>query len=390
MSNVLVASSQNHARSFSRANGSGGPREPCTPGVACGTLFLSASRDSGGATNESKSWHRSFRTVLTIMKQFTHLAIVCTVWFLGLCSVLADDASAGAPAVDYQRDVQPILAERCFHCHGRDAATREGGLRLDLRESALEGGDSGSPAIVPDKPEESELIRRVTCDDEDEAMPPAEEDKRLSDAQVEIFKKWISAGAHYSVHWAFVPPQKILLPPSGSSHPVDALVAARLLSLQLQPAPPESPHKLCRRLYLDLIGLPPSPQELEAFEREWHRSHHRITAAKRAIWRKVGSALARCRSLFRHQRLRKGPAARAVGLARLGDQRIESGHALRPVHYRTGGRRSAPQRHARSRSSPPAFCATACSTKKVPSSRNNFAWSKCSIAWIVWAKRCSA
>ena len=98
-------------------------------------------------------------------------------------------------------------------------------------------------------------------------MPPAEENKRLSVAQVEILKQWISEGANYAAHWAFVSPEKVALPQSGPTHPVDALVVARLQSLQLQPSPPELAQKLCRRLYLDLIGLPPSPQELDAFEK---------------------------------------------------------------------------------------------------------------------------
>ena len=153
-------------------------------------------------------------------------------------------------------------------CHGRDTAALQAGLRLDVRERALQGGESGTPAIVPGKPEESELLRRVAADDAGEVMPPEEENKRLDEKQVETLRQWILEGANYAAHWAFVPPEKVATPPSGPAHPVDAFVAARLQSLTLQPAPREKADKLCRRLYLDLVGLPPSPQELEAFEKQ--------------------------------------------------------------------------------------------------------------------------
>lgn len=175
--------------------------------------------------------------------------------------------AAAAETVDYLRDVQPILAERCFHCHGQDTETQQSGLRLDLREAALQGGDSGVPAIVPGKPEESELLRRVTSEDEFEVMPPEEENKPLDQRQIETLRQWIREGAPYATHWAFVPPRKPAIP-SGPAHPIDALVAAGLQSLGLQPSPPETSAKLCRRLYLDLIGLPPSPEELETFEKQ--------------------------------------------------------------------------------------------------------------------------
>ncbi len=171
-----------------------------------------------------------------------------------------------AEAVDYQRDVQPILAQHCTKCHGVDSSTRESGLRLDQRESALTGGDSGTPAIVPGKPEESELMRRVTSDDDGEVMPPSEEAHRPSETQIAVLEQWIREGANYAEHWAFVAPQKSSLPAGNASHPIDALVRAHLESLQLQPSPPATPQKLCRRLYLDLIGLPPTPEQLAEFE----------------------------------------------------------------------------------------------------------------------------
>jgi mono/diheme cytochrome c family protein len=177
-------------------------------------------------------------------------------------------AETPADTVDFQRQVQPILAEHCAQCHGRDEGTREAGLRLDIRELALKGGDSGEPAIVPGKPEVSLLIQRVTSDDPGEVMPPAEENHPLSGAQRELLVEWIRQGAPYAEHWAFVAPRKVTLPPEGPTHPVDAIVSRKLREHQLTLSPPADPAILCRRLYLDMTGLPPSPEELEAFERD--------------------------------------------------------------------------------------------------------------------------
>lgn len=174
--------------------------------------------------------------------------------------------SASAAPPSFQRDVQPILAEHCALCHGVDADDRKSGLRLDLRETALKGGESGLAAIVPGQPDQSELIRRITSPDPGVVMPPPKHKKPLSPQQISTLTNWIKAGAPYESHWAFTAPVKAKLPEAGVAHPVDAFVASRLKerSLPLSPAAPSA--ALCRRLYLDLIGLPPSPQELAAFE----------------------------------------------------------------------------------------------------------------------------
>ena len=175
---------------------------------------------------------------------------------------------AQTETVDFQRDIQPILAEHCAKCHGADAGTRQAALRLDVRESALRGGESGDAAIVPGKPDESALIRRVTSLDADIVMPPPKENKPLAARHIAMLKQWIAQGATYTGHWAFTAPRKVDPLAAGPSHPIDALVAAKLNSLQLQPSPPAEAATMCRRLYLDLIGLPPSPQELEKFEQQ--------------------------------------------------------------------------------------------------------------------------
>ena len=174
---------------------------------------------------------------------------------------------AAAAAADFQHDVRPILAEHCGHCHGPDEAARQGGLRLDDRSAALAGGDSGSPAIMPQDPGRSELIRRVTSTDENVVMPPPDAKKPLSPEQIRTLEAWIAAGAEYSSHWVFVPP-RAPTPTGDAPHPIDAFVRNRLEGSGLEPAPPADAATLCRRLHLDLVGLPPSPDDLTSFARD--------------------------------------------------------------------------------------------------------------------------
>lgn len=188
------------------------------------------------------------------------------IFCIGLAGGLPPIALA-APPVDFLRDVQPILAEHCLHCHGTDPDSRQSGLRLDLLEDALRGGDSGEPAIVPGNIERGSLLTRILSDDQDAIMPPVEAHNPLSPPQIETLKKWISQGAPYASHWAFVPPRKVSLDPTSGQQPIDALVAAKLHENGLQAGAQAEPHVLCRRIYLDLIGLPPTLEELVAFSR---------------------------------------------------------------------------------------------------------------------------
>lgn len=169
-----------------------------------------------------------------------------------------------AHAVDYQRDVQPIFAEHCAQCHGVDEKTREAEYRLDIAEIALKGGESGKAAIVAGKPDESELIRRIVSQDSDMLMPPPEHNKPLSASQIEILRQWITEGAKFEKHWSFTAPQKTELP--AAANPIDAFVTKKLAAEGLRLSEPATPAVLCRRIYLDLIGLPPSPKELAEFE----------------------------------------------------------------------------------------------------------------------------
>ncbi len=161
--------------------------------------------------------------------------------------------------IEFNRDVRPILSDNCFFCHGPDVKHREADLRLDLREAALK-----SKALVPGQPQESRLIERILSNQPDEQMPPAESNKKLSVRQKEILKRWIEQGAEYQRHWAYEPPVKIAL--SAGRNAVDLLVQKRLAEVGLKPSPEADRRTLIRRLYFDLLGLPPAPEEVRAFE----------------------------------------------------------------------------------------------------------------------------
>lgn len=183
-------------------------------------------------------------------------------------------ASVAPTPPDFEREVRPILADNCFKCHGMDKAEHR--LRLDLREAALKGGKSGYPAIVPGKPEDSELVERITSTDDDDRMPPADSHKSLTAAQIQTLVRWVKSGAVYQPHWAFVAPVRPALPRvrnrRWARNPIDRFVLAQLEAEKLSPSPPADGVTLCRRLYLDLVGLPPTPIEADAFSAGFDRA----------------------------------------------------------------------------------------------------------------------
>ncbi|MCX6930981.1 MAG: PSD1 and planctomycete cytochrome C domain-containing protein [Verrucomicrobia bacterium] len=179
----------------------------------------------------------------------------------GCVCLISAFAAVGAEPISYNRDVRPILSDKCFHCHGFDQGTRKGKFRLDSREDAVAKG-----AIVPGKPQESALVTRIFSSRPQELMPPPDAHKPLTSAQKELLRRWVETGAHYEKHWAYVPPVKPATPPG--QNPIDALVRQRLRDLGLQPSPRADPGTLARRLYFDLTGLPPDPREVEAFEQD--------------------------------------------------------------------------------------------------------------------------
>jgi hypothetical protein len=162
--------------------------------------------------------------------------------------------------VDYNEDVRPILAENCFYCHGPDGNKRKAKLRLDVREDALK-----HKAFVPGDAEASDLVKRLFSKDSDEVMPPPDSHRTVTAAQKEILKRWITEGAEYKPHWAFVAPVRPALPANGEQHPVDAFVVEKLTKAGLTLSPEAPKATLLRRLSLDLTGLPPTPEETAAF-----------------------------------------------------------------------------------------------------------------------------
>ncbi len=171
--------------------------------------------------------------------------------------------------IKFGRDVRPILSDRCFKCHGPDAATRAAKLRLDERESAI-ADLGGYSAIAPGDPEGSELLKRVSSHDPEEVMPPVKSGKKpITADEREILRRWIEAGAVYEPHWAFVPPHQVTPPQvkdaAWARNPIDQFILARLEHEGLAPAPEASPEILVRRVFLDLTGLPPTPEETDAY-----------------------------------------------------------------------------------------------------------------------------
>jgi cytochrome c553 len=166
--------------------------------------------------------------------------------------------------LDFNRDIRPILSENCFYCHGQDGNKREADLRLDDREAAIQAG-----AIVPGDPGASVVLERIHSTDPDVVMPPPNSNRRLSEEQKKLLDRWIKEGAGYSPHWAFVPPVRPQPPETKQAvwakNDIDRFVLAKLEAVGLKPSPEADRATLIRRLHADLVGLPPTPAEVDAF-----------------------------------------------------------------------------------------------------------------------------
>ncbi|MBI5801129.1 MAG: DUF1549 domain-containing protein, partial [Verrucomicrobia bacterium] len=205
-----------------------------------------------------------------------------------VCCELVVNAVAAFPTEDlefFEKRIRPLLAERCYECHSADAKKLKGGLHLDSREGVLKGGDT-RPAVVPGQPDKSLLLEAVRYSNQDLQMPPK---SRLSDAQIADLAEWVKRGAPWpteaanqpvakqgfdvqqrkQAHWSWQPPRAEPLPAvkntAWSTQPVDRFILAKLEAKQLQPTPAAAPLTLLRRLHFDLTGLPPKPEDIEAF-----------------------------------------------------------------------------------------------------------------------------
>lgn len=187
--------------------------------------------------------------------------------WLSLHFLIVVQSAAMAGDIDFTTQIQPILSENCYACHGPDEATIEGGLRLDVQELAFKGGDSGK-AIVPGDAKASLIMERILHTDPKEVMPPPDKKKRLPPEQVQLIRDWINQGAEWGTHWAFQTPERPPVPEVKNKawvkNAIDAFVLEKLESQKLSPAPKAEPATLLRRLSLDLIGLPPTLEELAA------------------------------------------------------------------------------------------------------------------------------
>ena len=193
-------------------------------------------------------------------------------WIVLSLAATIHATSAGESTVNFNRDIRPILSDRCFHCHGPDGHERKGELRLDMPEA--EDGPfrthEGSTAITPGSLEKSEVWKRLATDDPELMMPPPDSHKKpLDDAQKELIKAWIKQGAEYQDFWAFIPPSKPEVPqvehPDWNSNPIDRFVMRRMKAEGLKPNPRADRRTLIRRLHLDLTGLPPTRREIADF-----------------------------------------------------------------------------------------------------------------------------
>ena len=198
---------------------------------------------------------------------------------LALLATLATGCGVPGPTVenlperiDFALHVRPILSDRCFKCHGPDGAARKSELRLDQRDVVFERLSSGATAVVPGRPRRSELVRRILSDDPAVLMPTPESHLELNDYEKAVLVRWIDQGAEWKPHWAFTAPTVPAVPPMPAhavqSHPIDRFVRARLRERGLEPHPEASKEVLIRRVSLALTGLPPTPDDVDAFVRD--------------------------------------------------------------------------------------------------------------------------
>ncbi len=199
--------------------------------------------------------------------QLTARLLYLSISLVNVLNFLPSDLQA--QSVDFNKQIRPLLSNRCLACHGPDEGQREAGLQLDLRESATTPRESGDTAVVPGDPQNSTLIARLTSADPDIRMPPPEFSAPLTAEEIDLFRRWIQQGADYATHWSWAAPQRPQPPtPSGPhadwpANPVDQFLLHSMQQRGLQPSAQAAPETLIRRVFLDLTGLPPTTAELE-------------------------------------------------------------------------------------------------------------------------------
>ncbi|HXC40703.1 MAG TPA: DUF1549 domain-containing protein, partial [Burkholderiales bacterium] len=178
---------------------------------------------------------------------------------------LDQSLASAQTSVQFNRDVQPILSENCFKCHGPDASARKAKLRLDTKAGALGTRGEDGPAVLPGDSAKSPLYQRIVSSDPEEVMPPPKSNLKLTSAQIDLLKRWIDEGAQWSEHWSFSKPIRPKLPEVAVGNPVDRYILEKLKKEGMDLAPEAGREKLARRVALDLTGLPPTPEMVDAF-----------------------------------------------------------------------------------------------------------------------------
>ena len=198
------------------------------------------------------------------MVPFRKLSFVVVALFVSLQASRADDAKA---TIDFNRDIRPILSNKCYQCHGPDENERKGDLRLDT-EAGSRAVIDDVMAVVPGKPDASEMIHRVTSTERSKVMPPPKSDKKLTAHEIQLLKTWIQQGGKYAAHWAYEKPLRPTLPAGSLPNPIDRFLLAKLQKEGLAFLPEADRYTLVRRVSLDLTGLPPTSKEVEEFVKD--------------------------------------------------------------------------------------------------------------------------
>ncbi len=197
------------------------------------------------------------------------IALALTTRVPPVTAAIGSAAGDKPAAVQFNRDIRPILSENCFACHGPDHNKRKAGLRLDQHDEAIKTLKSGEVAIVPGDTDHSALISRILSDDPDEHMPPPDSGKKLTPQQIDVLKRWVKQGAPWQPHWSLIAPQvpepPVVKTAARMNNPIDAFIVSRLEREGLSPSLEADRPTLIRRLTLGLLGLPPTPAEVDAF-----------------------------------------------------------------------------------------------------------------------------